>query len=585
LLRIAGVLGSHVATTFDAAVRHPPLHGLEHITVLLSSSATWWRLLGLPALLRGGAVRRLAARRRAAHARLASCAGDRPMIVKRLVRAVDDRIGTTKFTRKALDKVFPDHWSFMLGEVALYCFVVLIATGVYLTLFFRASGADIVYHGSYVPLRGQHMSEAYHSVVRIGFDIRAGLLIRQTHHWAALVFIGAIVLHLCRIYFTAAYRRPREMNWFVGLTLLLLAIVNGFSGYSLPDDLLSGTGIRIAYSVMLSVPVVGTWLAFLVFGGEYPASDITTRLFIVHVLIIPALLIGLLSAHLAMVWRQKHTQFPGLGRTEHNVVGSRLWPTYAMRSLGLLFVVVGVLVALGGLVQINPIWLYGPYEPSAVSTAAQPDWYMGWLEGALRLFPAVRVHLFGYRMPELLLPAVIFPTLTFALLYSWPALDHRFGGDPDEAANVDHHLLVRPRDRPFRTALGVALLTFYVALFVGGGQDIIAQQTHIDIATVRFILRIVLVAVPALAGLLAWKLCLDLAQESADTPVHDDSGGRAPSPHRREHGGAATATAPREGASKPRRDEGLITVLVVAALAVLAWLDRRHRRHSKVGRT
>jgi ubiquinol-cytochrome c reductase cytochrome b subunit len=439
------------------------------------------------------------------------------VITRRLLRWTDDRVGGTKFTRKALDKVFPDHWSFMLGEVALYCLMVLIATGVYLTFFFHASGQDVVYTGSYTPLNGQHMSEAYQSVIHLGFDVRAGLLIRQIHHWAALVFLGAIVLHLCRIYFTGAYRRPREMNWFIGLVLLLLAIANGFTGYSLPDDLLSGTGLRIAYSVLLSVPVIGSWMAYLAFGGEFPASDITSRLYVIHVLIVPALIIGLLSVHLAIVWRQKHTQFTGPGRTEHNVVGSRLWPTYAMRSVGLLLVVVAVLVALGGLIQINPIWLYGPYQPSSVSTAAQPDWYMGWLEGALRLFPSFRLHLFGYRVPEVILPAVVFPTVTFAVLFGWPAIDHRWSGEGKDGP--DHHLLVRPRDRPRRTALGVAVLTFYVVLFIGGGQDIISQKFHIALDTVTLILRIMLVAAPIFAAAVAWKLCRDLAAEHHHEPT------------------------------------------------------------------
>jgi ubiquinol-cytochrome c reductase cytochrome b subunit len=435
------------------------------------------------------------------------------VIAKRLLRWTDDRVGGTKFTRKALDKVFPDHWSFMLGEVALYCLMVLIATGVYLTFFFHASAEDVVYTGSYIPLRGLHMSEAYRSVVHLGFDVRAGLLIRQVHHWAALVFLGAIVLHLCRIYFTAAYRRPREINWYIGLTLMILAILNGFTGYSLPDDLLSGTGLRIAYSVILTIPVLGTWLAFLIFGGEYPANDITSRLYVIHVLVIPAAIVGLLTVHLAIVWRQKHTQFRGPGRTEHNVVGSRLWPTYAMRSIGLLLVVIGVLAALGGLLQINPIWLYGPYKPSAVSTAAQPDWYMGWLEGALRVFPPVSLHVFGYRVPELLFPTLVFPAATFGVLFAWPAIDRRLsrreGGDPD----ADHHLLERPRDRPRRTALGVAVLGLYVALFIAGGQDIIAQKFHIQLDTVRLILRLMLIAVPLGTGGIAWKLCRDLADE------------------------------------------------------------------------
>jgi ubiquinol-cytochrome c reductase cytochrome b subunit len=431
-------------------------------------------------------------------------------VLNRLVRWFDNRLGGTRFTRKALDKVFPDHWSFMLGEIALYCFVVLVLTGVFLTFFFHASAEQVVYQGSYAPLDGVQMSEAYRSTLTISFDVRAGLVIRQIHHWAALVFIGAIVLHLCRIFFTGAFRRPREMNWVIGLTLFLLAIGNGFAGYSLPDDLLSGTGLRIAYSVLLSIPIVGSYAAFFIFGGEFPASDITSRLYIIHVLIVPAAIVALLSAHLAILWRQKHTQFPAKGRTESNVVGSRFWPTYTLRSVGLFSFIVAVLAALGGLIQINPIWLYGPFEPYAVSTAAQPDWYMGWLEGALRLVPAFRLHIFGYRVPELVVPAVIFPTLTFAVLFLWPAIETRLTRD-----GAEHHLLDRPRDHPVRTALGVAVLTFYVVLFVGGSQDIIAQKLGVSIETVTWTLRVTVIVLPLVMAAIAYAICRDLADEKS----------------------------------------------------------------------
>ncbi len=429
-------------------------------------------------------------------------------MLSRLLRWVDDRLGGTHFTRKAIDKVFPDHWSFMLGEVALYCFIVLVLSGVFLTFFFHPSAQDVVYSGSYQPLGGVHMSEAYRSTVELSFDVRAGLVVRQIHHWAALLFVAAIVAHLCRIYFTGAFRRPREMNWAVGLTLLLLAVVNGFAGYSLPDDLLSGTGLRIAYSVVLSIPVLGAYVAFFLFGGEFPADDITSRLYIIHVLIVPGAIVALLSIHLAILWRQKHTQFPGKGRTDGNVVGSRLWPTYALRSAGLFCIVVAVLGVLGGLVQINPIWLYGPFEPYAVSTAAQPDWYMGWLEGALRLMPSIRLHLFGYRVPELIVPAVVFPTITFSMLYAWPAVEKRLTGDWGE-----HHLLDRPRDHPLRTALGVAVLTFYIVLFVGGSQDVIAQQLGVSIVSVTWVLRIILIVLPLATAAIAYAVCRDLGKE------------------------------------------------------------------------
>ena len=424
----------------------------------------------------------------------------------RLERWVDDRLGTSRFARHSLNKVFPDHWSFMVGEIALYALVVLIATGTFLTFFFQPSAHDVVYHGRYAPLDGVHMSEAFRSTVNLSFDVRAGLVIRQMHHWAALVFLAAIVVHLCRIFFTGAFRRPRELNWIVGVSLLILALFNGFTGYSMPDDLLSGTGLRIAYSIALSVPLIGTWAAFLVFGGKFPAAAIIPRLFVVHILLVPALLVGLVSVHMAILWRQKHTQFPGEGRRDDNVVGSHLWPTYAFRSLGLFALVVAVLAALGGLAQINPVWLYGPFKPAAVSTAAQPDWYLGWTEGALRLFPAVRFHVLGFRVPEVFFPGVLLPGLTFGALMLWPFIERRFTGD-----GATHHLLDRPRDTRWRTALGAGVLTFYVVLFLAGGQDIYAQKLGVSIAPVTWTLRAALVLLPLAVAAFASKLCSDLA--------------------------------------------------------------------------
>ncbi len=200
---------------------------------------------------------------------------------------VDERVGSNKWLKKNLNKIFPDHWSFMLGEIALYSFIVLLLSGTFLTFWFRPSMVEVIYNGSYEPLNGIQMSEAYASTIGISFDIRGGLLMRQVHHWAALIFVIAIMVHLCRVFFTGAFRKPRELNWIIGANLLILGIIEGFIGYSLPDDLLSGTGLRITQGIMQGIPLVGTYLAFFLFGGEFPGSDIIPRFYTIHVLLDP----------------------------------------------------------------------------------------------------------------------------------------------------------------------------------------------------------------------------------------------------------------------------------------------------------
>ncbi|GAB3137645.1 hypothetical protein GCM10027290_03720 [Micromonospora sonneratiae] len=423
------------------------------------------------------------------------------MITDRMVRALDDRLRTAPLARRAMAKVFPDHWSFMLGEIALYSLVALVLTGVFLTLFFEPSTAQRAYSGAYEPLDGSSVSAAYASTVALSYDVRAGLLIRQTHHWAALVFVGAIVLHLVRIFFTGAFRKPREINWLIGVTMLTLALLNGFTGYSLPDDLLSGTGLRIIYSVVESIPLVGAWLAFLAFGGEFPADPMIPRMFVTHVLIVPAALIGLVTAHLAIVVRQKHSQFPGPGRTEHNVVGSRLWPAYTLRTLALLAWVFAVLFALGGLAQINPVWIYGPFDPAQVTAPAQPDWYVAWGDGALRLFPPWEWRIFGYLVPAPFLPGVVLGGATFAGLYVWPFLERRFRRDRSA-----HQLLDRPREHPVRIGIGVAVLLFFGLLTVAAGDDIVARLLGLSLLDVLSVLRVLVLVLPPLGGLVAFLL-------------------------------------------------------------------------------
>ena len=423
------------------------------------------------------------------------------------VRWLDDRLGVAKGGRVLLDKIFPDHWSFLLGEIALYSFVVLILTGIFLSLYYVPSSSEVVYHGVYAPLRGVKMSAAYASSVDLSFAVRSGLVIRQMHHWAADVFVGSIAVHMIRIFFTGAFRKPRELNWIIGVTMLTLAIANGFIGYSLPDDLVSGTGIRLAFSFVLSMPLVGSYLAVFLFGGNYPGDgSIIPRFFILHVLVLPLVLFGLIGAHLGLLVRQKHTQFAGHGRTEHNVVGSPMYPTFIAKTTGFLFMITGGLWALGGLAQINPIWQFGPYQPYQISYAVQPDWYMGWLDGALRIMPSWEFAGVGHTIPfEVFLPAVVFPGLIFTICLIWPALERRVTGD-----NELHHLLDRPRNRPKRTAAGAAMFSLLFTLFGASSTDVMANFFHVSLNATLWFFRIAVIVVPIVTGLVTYQLCKEM---------------------------------------------------------------------------
>jgi ubiquinol-cytochrome c reductase cytochrome b subunit len=427
--------------------------------------------------------------------------------VGKVVGELDDRLGVAKGGRVFLDKIFPDHWSFMLGEIALYSFVVLIATGVFLSLYFVPSTQQVIYHGSYRPLDGQYVSEAFRSTVNISFDVRGGLLVRQMHHWAADIFTGSIIVHMARIFFTGAFRKPRELNWLIGITMLILAILEGFIGYSLPDDLISGTGLRIGYSIAESIPLVGSYLVTFLWGGQFPGTGIIIpRFFIIHVLIIPLVLIGLLSAHLGLLVLQKHTQFAGEGRTEDNVVGSPMFPTFMAKTTGFLFMVTAATALLGAFAQINPIWQFGSYDASKISYAVQPDWYMGWLDGALRIMPSWELAAFGHTIPlEVFLPAVVFPGLIFTLCMLWPSLEVRVTGDKDL-----HNLLDRPRDRPKRTAAGVAIFALLFTLFAASSTDVLANFFHISLNVVLWFFRFAVIIVPIISGLIAYQLCREM---------------------------------------------------------------------------
>ena len=435
---------------------------------------------------------------------------------------VDDRTGAAKWMKKNLTKVFPDHWSFLLGEICLYSFIILLLSGTFLTFWFDPSMREVVYDGNYAPLKGLEMSAAYASTLDISFEVRGGLLMRQIHHWAALIFMVGIVVHLLRVYFTGAFRKPREFNWIIGVGLLTLGIVEGFLGYSLPDDLLSGTGIRIAEAIIQALPLVGSYLAFFAFGGAFPGEAFIPRIYTVHVLLLPGIFLALITVHLMLVWYQKHTQFPGPGRTEKNVVGYPLMPVYMAKAGGFFFIVFGVTAFLGAVASINPIWLYGPYTPGQISAGSQPDWYMGWLDGLVRMSPPLETHAFGHTISwNILIPGLILPGIMFTGLALYPFIESWATGDKRE-----HHLLDRPRNTPNRTAIGVMALTFTLVSLINGGNDIIATTFHLTINQMMWFARISVLVLPPIAFIVTKRLCLSLQRADRDLVLHGRETGR-----------------------------------------------------------
>jgi ubiquinol-cytochrome c reductase cytochrome b subunit len=435
---------------------------------------------------------------------------------------LEDRTSISGAVKEFGRKIFPDHWSFLLGEIALYSFIVILLSGTFLTFFFQASMAEVVYNGSYVPLKGISMSSAMQSTLNISFEVRGGLLVRQIHHWAALLFVAAIGLHMLRIFFTGAFRKPRELNWVIGFVLFILAMAEGFTGYSLPDDLLSGNGLRIIDGLVKGLPVVGTWISFLLFGGEFPGTAIVGRLYTLHILLLPALVVAFIALHLMFVVIHKHTQYAAPGRSQGNVVGYPVLPVYAAKAGGFFFIVFGVVVLIASLFTINPIWNYGPYDPSPVSAGTQPDWYIGFADGALRLVPPGwefvwldRTWSFNIIVPVAILGLFIVTVMIYPFLEAWVTGDKR-----------EHHILDRPRNAATRTAIGAAGVTFYAVFWAAASSDIIATHFKLTMEGVIHTLQALLFVGPVVAYIVTKRVCLALQKKDRSIALHGYESGR-----------------------------------------------------------
>ncbi|WP_222855918.1 cytochrome bc1 complex cytochrome b subunit [Microbacterium jejuense] len=435
---------------------------------------------------------------------------------------IDERTSLSGFVKELGRKIFPDHWSFMLGEIALWAFVVVLLSGTFLTFFFQASMVETHYNGAFLPMRGIEMSAAMSSTLNISFDIRGGLLVRQMHHWAALVFVAGIGVHMLRVFFTGAFRKPRELNWVVGFILFILAMAEGFTGYSLPDDVLSGNGLRIIDGMVKGIPLIGTWTSFLLFGGEFPGTAIVGRLYTLHILLLPAILVGLLVVHLMLMVINKHTQFGGAGRTNSVVVGYPMMPVYMSKMGGFLFITFGVIVLIASLFTINPIWNYGPYDPSPVSAGTQPDWYIGFADGMLRLIPPGwevvfldRTWSFNILVPLGVIGIFIILVLIYPFIEAWVTGDKR-----------EHHIAQRPRNAATRTAIGAAGVTMYAVMWAAASSDIIATHFWLTMEGVIHTLQALLILGPIIAYFVTKRICIALQKKDREIALHGYESGR-----------------------------------------------------------
>jgi ubiquinol-cytochrome c reductase cytochrome b subunit len=430
-------------------------------------------------------------------------------------------------------------WPFLFAEIALYDFVVLAVTGVYLAVFFHPAMTQVTYHGSYGLLRGVPVSQAYESALHISFDVRGGLLMRQIHHWAALIFVAAVCLQLLQLFFTAAFRRPRRLHWLIWVTLLPLGMVAGWTGTILPDDMLSGGSLALLQAVLQSIPVVGTHLMLWVFGGDVPGHQIIPRLYWLHVLVLPVVMIGLLVLGRRLARRTGLNRQPRPHGSGQHGSGSRRsgWPGSGWRgsgwrglvrnpavatSLAMFFATCAVLTLLGTVAQIDPIWSIGPYQPGATTSGAVPDWYMGFLDSALRVMPGWEVMVAGHPLTlAVLVPALVVPGAFFTLLAVYPVLEGRLTGDQGL-----HLLPDRPRDAATRTAVGVAGITFYGVLWAAAANDQIAYHFHVDLYTVTWVFRVAVFAGPLLAFALTRRICLGLSSREREEAEHGHETGR-----------------------------------------------------------
>ncbi|WP_336002661.1 cytochrome b [Halorientalis halophila] len=432
----------------------------------------------------------------------------------------DDRLDLTE-SQSFLGKAFPAEDSFLLGEVALFCFLILVLTGMFLGFFFEPSTTEVEYEGSVAEYQGEDLPEAFVSVLNITYDVPFGMLLRRMHHWAAHLFVASMALHMLRVFFNGAYRNPRELNWLVGTGLAGTSMFAAYTGYALPFDEFASTAVGIGYNVALSVPIIGETLGQLVFGGSFPSSATIPRLFFLHVLVLPLVIAGLLALHMGILIRQKHTEaerdgdVPGREPVDRDdgsvVVGLPAVPNQVAVSAVVFFLTLAVLSLLAGFLPVHNIAEYGPNNPASTPSLVMPDWFLMWGYGFLKLVPSwLSFDLLGIHVSSEFVGGLLLPGLVFAVVAAWPFIDY---------SEEQVHFAESPLKRPWQTAVGIAGVTFIMVASIAGMDVIVADLVGASTAAIRPYLLGALLTVPVVAGLITY---VTLREPDADPPTEGE---------------------------------------------------------------
>ncbi|MEF8822179.1 MAG: cytochrome bc complex cytochrome b subunit [Halovenus sp.] len=477
--------------------------------------------------------------------------------LRRLYGWFDDRLDL-EGGRSILGKAFPAEDSFLLGEVALFCFVLLVLSGMFLGFFYEPSISNVEYEGSVAEYQGEEMPESYVSVLNITYDVPFGMLLRRMHHWAAHLMVASMALHMLRVFFTGAYRNPRELNWVVGTALAGATMFAAYTGYALPFDEFASTAVGIGYNVALSIPIIGETVANIAFGGSFPSSATIPRFYFLHILVLPLVIAGLIGVHMAILVRQKHTEAQrdedvmpagptraavdrrtavegdsasggtaadggspsdsgtaadggavahGGGATKSRsrqvdrdddsvVVGLPAFPNQVAVSAVVFFLTLATLSLLAGFLPVHNIAEYGPNDPASTPSLIMPDWFLMWGYGFLKLIPSwMSFDLLGIHFSAEFIGGLLLPGIIFGVVALWPFIDY------DEKPV---HFTADPLERPFQTAVGVAAVLFIMIASIAGMDVIVADIVGMSTAQLKPYFIGSLIAIPILGGLIVY---------------------------------------------------------------------------------